>query len=125
MRKTLILAAIAALAFTSVADAKSCKDAAGKFIKCPSSAAAVTTGKAMTGAATKSAKANEKAAKKDASIATAASRKANSAASKASTAEGKAMAAAPMTTSGRKAPHCVKGKACGNSCIKMTDVCHK
>jgi hypothetical protein len=21
--------------------------------------------------------------------------------------------------------HCVKGKACGNTCIKATDVCHK
>ena len=125
MRKTLILAAIAALAFTSVADAKSCKDASGKFIKCPSVAAAATTAKAMTGAATKSAKANEKAAKKDAAIAKAASKKATFAASTASTAGGMATAAAPMTTSGRKAPHCVKGKACGNSCIKMTDVCHK
>lgn len=23
------------------------------------------------------------------------------------------------------AKHCVKGKACGNTCIKATDVCHK
>ncbi|MDQ2861078.1 MAG: hypothetical protein M3Y27_12485 [Acidobacteriota bacterium] len=23
------------------------------------------------------------------------------------------------------APHCVKGKACGNSCIAMSKVCHK
>jgi hypothetical protein len=22
-------------------------------------------------------------------------------------------------------PHCVKGKLCGNTCIKATDVCHK
>lgn len=115
MRKTMILAAIAALAFTSAADAKSCKDASGKFIKCPSAAAAQTTAKAMTAADTKSAKANAKAASKNAT----------SAAPNASTAGGKAVAAAPMATASKKAPHCVKGKACGNSCIKMTDVCHK
>ncbi len=40
MRTTLILAAIAALAFSTVAEAKSCKDAAGKFTKCPPAAAA-------------------------------------------------------------------------------------
>ena len=38
---------------------------------------------------------------------------------------------APMTTAqmaspGTKAaPHCIKGKLCGMSCIKATDVCHK
>jgi hypothetical protein len=33
---------------------------------------------------------------------------------------------APMATAaGVKVKHCVKGKACGNSCIKATDVCHK
>jgi hypothetical protein len=121
----MILAAIAALAFTSVADAKSCKDASGKFIKCPSAVAAQTTAKAMSAADKQAAKANEKAAKKDAAIAKAASKKATSAASKASTDAGQAMAAAPVATSGRKAPHCTKGKACGNSCIKMSDVCHK
>ena len=29
----------------------------------------------------------------------------------------------PSSTS--KAPHCVKGKACGNSCIAVKDICHK
>ena len=33
--------------------------------------------------------------------------------------------AAMASRSTRAAPHCVKGKACGNSCIKATDVCHK
>ena len=32
---------------------------------------------------------------------------------------------ASMASGGRKAPHCVKGKLCGMSCIKATDVCHK
>jgi hypothetical protein len=30
-----------------------------------------------------------------------------------------------MASGGRKTPNCVKGKLCGNSCIKATDVCHK
>jgi hypothetical protein len=32
---------------------------------------------------------------------------------------------ASMASGGRKTPNCVKGKLCGNSCIKATDVCHK
>jgi hypothetical protein len=40
MRNALILAALAALAFTSIAEAKSCKDAKGHFVKCPTAAAA-------------------------------------------------------------------------------------
>ncbi|MEO8926939.1 MAG: hypothetical protein ABI306_07220 [Caulobacteraceae bacterium] len=79
--RILILAAVAAFAFTSVADAKPCKDATGKFVKCPAAAAAP--------AAT-------------------------------------AKAATPMASPAVKAPrNCVKGKACGNSCIKATDICHK
>lgn len=97
MRKTLILAAIAALAFTSAADAKSCKDAKGKFIKCPAAAAAPAKPMASPMVKAKG--------------------------------KGKETTAAPamasMASAGKKAPHCVKGKACGNSCIKMTDVCHK
>jgi hypothetical protein len=45
MRTTLILAAIVALAFTSVAEAKSCKDATGKFVKCPTAAVAAAPAK--------------------------------------------------------------------------------
>jgi hypothetical protein len=75
MHKMLVLAAVAALALASAADAKQCKDTkTGKFIKCPPTAAAPAT----TGAAT-----------------------------------------------GKAAPHCTKGKPCGNACIKTTDVCHK
>ena len=29
------------------------------------------------------------------------------------------------TTTSATAKHCTKGKACGNTCIKATDVCHK
>ena len=40
--RIILLAAIAALAFAGTADAKQCKDATGKFIKCPPAAAATT-----------------------------------------------------------------------------------
>jgi hypothetical protein len=36
-----------------------------------------------------------------------------------------AVAALAFAGAAQAAPHCVKGKACGNSCIKATDVCHK
>jgi hypothetical protein len=35
-----------------------------------------------------------------------------------------AATAAPAPATG-KAPHCVKGKVCGNSCIAVSKVCHK
>jgi hypothetical protein len=36
-----------------------------------------------------------------------------------------ATSTASMASGGRKTPNCVKGKLCGMSCIKATDVCHK
>ena len=36
-----------------------------------------------------------------------------------------APAAASSTTAGAHPKHCTKGKACGNTCIAMSDVCHK
>jgi hypothetical protein len=128
LRTTLILAAIAALAFTPVADAKSCKDASGKFIKCPSAAAAQTGAKAATAADTKAAKANAKAAKTDAATAKKADKKAKAAASKVTpavttNAPAPAQAAAGgMTSNGHQ---CKKGKPCGKSCIAVDKVCHK
>jgi hypothetical protein len=75
MRRLIVLATVLAMA-AGAADAKSCKDAKGKFTKCPPAAA---------------------------------------------------ISSAPMASGGStKAPkHCVKGKACGDSCIAMKDVCHK
>ncbi len=76
MRKRLFMAAIAAIVFSSAAEAAAtkCHDPkTGKFIKCPPPAAATV------------APASSKAGPK----------------------------------------HCVKGKACGNTCIKVSDVCHK
>jgi len=35
-----------------------------------------------------------------------------------------ALAALAFATAASATPHCVKGKACGDSCIKATDVCH-
>jgi hypothetical protein len=35
-----------------------------------------------------------------------------------------AISAAPMAA-GSHPKHCVKGKACGNTCISVKDVCHK
>jgi hypothetical protein len=35
-----------------------------------------------------------------------------------------AVAALALAGAAQAAPHCVKGKACGNTCIKATDVCH-
>jgi hypothetical protein len=109
------LAAIAALAFTSVADAKSCKDAKGHFTKCPAAAAAPAAAPAMAAA--------QKAARcKDAKGHF--TKCPTAAAVPAAPAPTSQMAAASSPSTG-KAKHCVKGKACGNSCIKMSDVSHK
>ena len=35
-----------------------------------------------------------------------------------------AIAALAFATAAGAAPHCTKGKPCGNSCIKASDVCH-
>jgi hypothetical protein len=100
MRRTLaLLTTIAfALSLAGAADAASCKDAKGKFIKCPAAAAAP----AATPAAAKPA-------------ATPAAKPAATAAAK--------PAATQVATGG--SPNCKKGKPCGHSCIAMDKVCHK
>jgi len=113
MRNSLILAAIAALAFTSVADAKSCKDAHGKFIACPSAVAAAKGNAVKAAAATKATKMQAAAAKTDAKTAMAAS----TTSKKMMTKTNKMAATGP-----RK---CSKGKPCGSACIPMDKVCHK
>jgi len=118
MRTTLVLAAIAALAFASAADAKSCKDAAGKFVKCPAPAAAA----AKPALAAKAAPCKDAKGKFVKCGTTTAAAKPSVAA----TASKPAPAAAPgkvASTSG--SPHCMKGKPCGKSCIAMDKVCHK
>ena len=87
MRKTIILAAVAALAFASTANAKRCQDpTTHKFIKCAAAAPDIKT--------------------QDHGI------------------PWPKPAAATTATAGG-APHCVKGKPCGHSCIAMSKVCHK
>ena len=39
-------------------------------------------------------------------------------------AKGKFIKCPPPAAASAK-PHCTKGKPCGNTCIKATDVCHK
>ncbi len=50
MRVMILAAAIAALAFASTAEAKSCKDAKGHYTKCPAAAAAPAKPAAMASA---------------------------------------------------------------------------
>ncbi|MGH7024171.1 MAG: hypothetical protein ACREEB_11355 [Caulobacteraceae bacterium] len=110
MRKTLILAAIAALAFTSIADAKTapakgmttaqptrCHNAKGHVIRCPAVAAASAKPAAQSLAV--NAKGTPLAV------------------------NNKGGTLAVSSTPG--APHCTKGKPCGHSCIAMDKVCHK
>jgi hypothetical protein len=115
MRNTLILAAIAALVFASAADAKNCKDAAGKFVKCP--VPAVATAPAKVG----DVKTDTKTAKcKDAK-----GHFAKCTTTTTTSVMPAAPASNPMASLSGNKPHCTKGKVCGNSCIKATDVCHK
>jgi len=101
MRSTLILAAVAALAFASVADAKACKDGKGHFVKCPAAAAAPSKPMTPAGGGTIF-KGRPKAV-------------------------ANASPAAPMSRRHADAGthHCNKGKPCGDSCIPMNRVCHK
>ena len=99
MKKTLALLAALSLALAAgSAEAKQCRDAAGKFITCPAASAA------------------HKAAKGASDVASAT----GDAASKAGKSVGSAMSSA---TGGH--PQCKTGKPCGNSCIAKDKVCHK
>ncbi len=96
MKRLLALAVILALG-AGGAHAKSCTDpATHKFVKCGAAAPATTA--APTKAVMSPAPA---------------------------TPTKTAPSVASMASGGRKTPNCVKGKLCGNSCIKATDVCHK
>ena len=99
MRRTFTLLAAAALVLSlaGAADAKSCKDASGKFTKCPAAAAAPAAKPAAAPAATPAAAPAAK----------------------------PAAATATKTASASGPKNCKKGKACGNSCISVNDVCHK
>jgi hypothetical protein len=55
MKRMIVLAAVLAMA-SGVADAKSCKDAKGKFTKCPPAAAAMSAAPMASMSSTKAAK---------------------------------------------------------------------
>jgi hypothetical protein len=119
MRRTFTLLATAAFALSlaGFADAAPCKDAKGKFTKCP--AAQVSASYNLD------AKGNchdpqGKMAKKSMCSANPPAAPAP-AATPAST--GAMASAAPIASAG--GPNCKKGKRCGNTCISVKDVCHK
>lgn len=104
---TFLATAAFALSLAGAAGAESCKDAKGKFVKCPAPAAAAPT----KAASCKDAKG--KFTKCPAAAASPAS---------APPAPTKVASAAPAAGGAKK---CVKGKACGNTCISVKDTCHK
>ena len=123
MRNTLIVAAIAALAFSSIAEAKSCKDATGKFVKCPPPAAApakTTACKDAKGKFTKCPTTTAVATTTKTSGGLFGPKKSTTAVATTTTTGG-----ATTTTTAAGGPHCTKGKPCGKSCIAMDKVCHK
>ena len=124
-----LLTVIATLAFAismaGAADAAACKDAKGKFTKCPAPAAASASytldakGKCHDAKGKMSAKSNCPAASPMAASPTATTTQKSTSAPAGTSTSGSAMA----STGG--APNCKKGKACGHSCIAMDKVCHK
>jgi hypothetical protein len=121
MRTALTFLATVALTLglASAAAAAPCKDAAGKFTKCPATAAA--TADYSLDAKGNCHDAKGKMAKKSlcAAAAPAASAAATPAAATAST------STKTTTTASSDGPKCTKGKRCGNACISVKDVCHK
>jgi hypothetical protein len=124
MRKLVMLAALVALAFsTGAADAKTCKDVGGRFTKCPAQAPAK---------AVKCKDAKGKFTKCDAAATSTPAPEHKSLLSglmkpktPASPGPSSPMASSPVASTAGHHPNCKKGKACGNSCIAMADVCHK
>jgi hypothetical protein len=115
MRFMIMAAAVAALAFASTAEAKSCKDAKGHFIKCPAAAAAP----AKPAASAKPCKDVKGHFIKCGTTAAAPAMAAPAAkpANKPATA---ARASGP-----KAAPKCKTGIPCGDACIPKGKVCHK
>lgn len=120
MRRALTLIATLAFAISMAgsADAGVCKDAKGKFMKCPPPAAA-------SASYTLDAKGNCHDAKGKMA------KKAMCAGAVTTTVAAAPASTAPKVPSTKTAmaagsgPICKKGKRCGNSCISVKDVCHK
>jgi hypothetical protein len=123
LRKTLILAAIAAFAFTSAASAKSCKDASGHFAKCPAAAAPAKAAPAAKAAAARCKDAKGKYIACAAPAAAPAAKPAMSMFAK--PARPAPMMAAKASTPRTGEPKCKTGVPCGKSCIPKGKVCHK
>ncbi|MFI5268977.1 MAG: hypothetical protein ACHQ7M_16500 [Chloroflexota bacterium] len=118
MRRTFTLFATAAfvLSLAGVADAAACKDAKGKFTKCPVAEASASY--------TLDAKGNCHDAKGKMAKKTMCAASTTTTATATAPAGGSAMAST-TTTAAAGGPKCVKGKRCGNACISVKDVCHK
>lgn len=120
MRFMILAAAVAALAFASTAEAKSCKDAQGHYTKCPAPAAApaksATTAK---GAPCKDAQGHFI---KCPAAGAAPAAKSTMAKTKGGTTF---TAPAPAFRSTAAPAKCKTGVPCGKSCIPKGKVCHK
>ncbi len=115
MRRTLTLLATLAFAVSmaGAADAAACKDAKGKFTKCPAPAAASYTLDAKGNCHD----AKGKMAKKTLCPATT-----TTTAPAAGAMSSKTTTTTPAASSG--APNCKKGKPCGKTCIAKDKECH-
>lgn len=123
MKRLLALAVVVALgAAATQADAAYCKDpTTHKRISCKTAGATPAAAAATPMAATEA-----KPAKKPSMLSRMMTPKAATVPMQSpSPATRTAPSTASMATGGPKTPNCVKGKLCGNSCIKATDVCHK
>jgi len=130
-----IVSFLAAFALTvSLADmalAAQCKDASGKFVKCPAASATAASAAPASSAYTLDAKgkcrdAKGKMAKMSLCGGAAATTSATGSAAPAAastTTNKTTQAAAAGSAAGH--PQCKKGKPCGDSCIAMDKVCHK
>ncbi|HEX4713252.1 hypothetical protein [Phenylobacterium sp.] len=107
---TLLAAAAFALSLVGAADAAACKDAEGKFTKCPSDEASATY--------TLDAKGNCRDANGKMAKMTMCSVNPPAPALES---KGAMESAPPMATAG--SPNCKKGKRCGNTCISVKDIC--
>jgi len=120
MRFIVLSATIAALAFASAADAKSCKDAKGHFVKCPEPAAAPAT----PGAKTLPARDAKGHFIKGAAATPAPAPAKPSFFSRPAAPPARTLAThTPMARTG--VPNCKTGVPCGKSCIPRGKVCHK
>jgi len=119
MRRAFALIAIAAFAVSlaGTADAAACKDAKGKFTKCPPAESSASY--------TLDAKGNCHDAKGKMAKKTLCASTTTTTTAAAAPAGGSAMASATTTTTGAHPKNCKKGKPCGNTCISMKDTCHK